>query len=50
MIPACPCRDEETTPSFVRYDAGEMPVLDGDGKTVRIIAGSILGATSPVKT
>jgi redox-sensitive bicupin YhaK (pirin superfamily) len=27
-----------------------MPVLAGDGKTVRIIAGSILGATSPVRT
>jgi redox-sensitive bicupin YhaK (pirin superfamily) len=27
-----------------------MPVLDGDGKTVRLIAGSILGASSPVKT
>jgi redox-sensitive bicupin YhaK (pirin superfamily) len=25
-------------------------VLDGDGKTVRLIAGSILGASSPVKT
>jgi len=42
--------DEETTPDFVHYDAQEMPVLSGDGKNVRVIAGSILGGTSPVKT
>jgi len=47
---ALSARDEETTPDFVHYEAGQMPVLDGDGKTVRIIAGSLLGATSPVKT
>jgi redox-sensitive bicupin YhaK (pirin superfamily) len=47
---ALSAKDEETTPAFVHYEAGEMPVLDGDGKTVRIIAGSILGASSPVKT
>ena len=41
----CRLEDEETAPGFVHYDAGEMPVLDGDGKTVRIIAGSILGAS-----
>jgi hypothetical protein len=29
---------------------GEMPVLGCYGKTVRIIAGSILGGTSPVRT
>ena len=42
--------DEETAPDFVHYDAGEMPVLSERGTTVRVIAGSILGATSPVKT
>ncbi|WP_162815794.1 pirin family protein, partial [Microvirga aerophila] len=47
---ALSAKDEETTPGFVHYEAGEMPVLDGDGKTVRLIAGSILGASSPVKT
>ncbi|MET0531206.1 MAG: pirin family protein [Microvirga sp.] len=47
---ALSAQDEETTPGFVHYDAGNMPVLDGDGKTVRVIAGSILGASSPVKT
>jgi redox-sensitive bicupin YhaK (pirin superfamily) len=47
---ALSAEDEETTPNFVHYDAGQMPVLDGDGKTVRVIAGSILGASSPVRT
>jgi redox-sensitive bicupin YhaK (pirin superfamily) len=42
--------DEETAPDFVHYDSGQMPVLADDGKTVRVIAGSILGATSPVRT
>jgi redox-sensitive bicupin YhaK (pirin superfamily) len=42
--------DEETTPDFVHYEAGEMPVLSGDGTTVRIIAGELLGASSPVRT
>src|SRR3954470_14981745 len=40
----------DTPPDFVHYEAGRMPVLGGDGKTVRLIAGSILGATSPVRT
>ena len=42
--------DEETTPSFVHYGAGDMPLLAESGKAVRVIAGSILGATSPVAT
>ena len=47
---ALSAKDEETTPDFVHYEAAEMPVLNGDGKMVRIISGSILGASSPVKT
>ena len=47
---ALSARDEETAPGFVHYDAGDMPVLNGDGKTVRIIVGSLLGASSPVRT
>ena len=43
-------RDEEKTPDFTHYDAKDLPVVDGEGKTVRIIAGSLLGKTSPVKT
>ena len=47
---ALSAKDEETSPDFVHYDAGQMPVLSDDGKTVRVIAGSILGASSPVST
>jgi redox-sensitive bicupin YhaK (pirin superfamily) len=42
--------DEERAPEFIHHDAGSMPVLSGDGKEVRVIAGSLLGVTSPVKT
>jgi redox-sensitive bicupin YhaK (pirin superfamily) len=42
--------DEETAPDFSHYGASEIPVVSGDGKIVRIIAGSILGETSPVRT
>jgi redox-sensitive bicupin YhaK (pirin superfamily) len=43
-------KDEETQPDFLHYDAKELPVLTGEGKTVRVIAGSLLGKASPVKT
>ena len=37
-------------PDFVLYDANDLPVLDGEGKVIRVIAGSVLGASSPVTT
>src|SRR4051794_8963936 len=42
--------DEETSPGFTHYDSRDLPVLNGEGKTVRIIAGSLFGKASPVKT
>jgi redox-sensitive bicupin YhaK (pirin superfamily) len=42
--------DEERTPDFTHYDAKDLPVLRGDGKDVRVIAGSLFGRASPVKT
>jgi redox-sensitive bicupin YhaK (pirin superfamily) len=47
---ALPAKYEETVPDFVHYPAEDLPELEGDGKTVRIIAGSMFGKTSPVKT
>jgi redox-sensitive bicupin YhaK (pirin superfamily) len=47
---ALTAQDEETAPTFEHYGAAEMPVLNGEGKTVRVIAGRLLGATSPVRT
>jgi hypothetical protein len=47
---ALPKRDEETDPDFTHYAAGSLPVIEGEGKTVRVIAGSLFGKASPVKT
>src|SRR4051812_13419595 len=41
---------EESAPDFVHYDSKDLPLLNGEGKTVRIIAGKILGKPSPAKT
>lgn len=46
---ALTAKDEETAPAFVHYGETDLPILTGEGKTVRVIAGSALGATSPVK-
>ena len=42
-------QDEEKTAAFTHYDAADLPVLDGEGKSGRIIAGSLLGKRSPVR-
>jgi redox-sensitive bicupin YhaK (pirin superfamily) len=47
---ALPKQHEETAPDFTHYEAGELPVIEGEGKTVRVIAGSLFGKQSPVKT
>ena len=47
---ALPLQHEETEPAFAHYPAGALPVIEGDGKRVRIIAGSQFGKQSPVKT
>jgi redox-sensitive bicupin YhaK (pirin superfamily) len=47
---ALSAKDEEVAPDFLHYGAEEMPVLGGEGKVVRVIAGSVLGATSPVRS
>ena len=47
---ALPKRYEETEPDFTHYAGATLPVTDGEGKTIRVIAGSVFGKTSPVKT
>ncbi len=47
---ALPKQHEETAPNFTHYAAASLPVIEGEGKTVRVIAGSLYGKTSPVKT
>ncbi|MGB6230706.1 MAG: pirin family protein, partial [Litorimonas sp.] len=47
---ALPESEEESDPAFMHHGAGDLPVVDADGITARLIAGSAFGATSPLKT
>lgn len=47
---ALPLKDEESAPDFAHHGASELPVVEGEGKRVRLIAGSLYGARSPVRT
>jgi redox-sensitive bicupin YhaK (pirin superfamily) len=47
---ALPKQHEETTPDFTHYAASSLPRLEDEGKSIRVIAGSLFGETSPVKT
>ena len=47
---ALPKRHEEIAPSFVHHGADTLPVIAETGTTVRVIAGSMFGARSPVAT
>jgi redox-sensitive bicupin YhaK (pirin superfamily) len=39
--------DEEAEPDFAHYEANALPVLEDEGKVVRVIAGSMLGGSRP---
>jgi redox-sensitive bicupin YhaK (pirin superfamily) len=47
---ALPRAHEESAPGFFHHAGGSLPVLRDGGVTVRLIAGSAYGATSPVAT
>ena len=47
---ALPQQYEETAPDFTHYPADSLPQIEGEGKTIRVIAGSMFGKASPVKT
>mgnify|MGYP001034622346 CR=1 FL=1 len=44
---ALPKTHEENAPSFAHYDSLALPRITGEGKTVRLIMGSLYGAQSP---
>ena len=46
---ALPKQHEETDPDFTHYAAAALPVIEGEGKSIHVIAGSLFGKTSPVK-
>jgi redox-sensitive bicupin YhaK (pirin superfamily) len=47
---ALPAAHEETDPSFDHYEDADLPVLDAEGKRVRVVVGQAWGVRSPVKT
>ncbi len=47
---ALPRRHEEHAPEFAHHEAGALPVLEGEGKRLRLIVGTLAGARSPVRT
>ena len=47
---ALPKRYEESDPTFTHYGADELPIVEGDGKRMRLVTGSLYGARSPVHT
>jgi redox-sensitive bicupin YhaK (pirin superfamily) len=47
---AMPAQAEEIDPSFAHLDGDELPVVEGEGKTVRVVAGEMFGAASPLET
>ena len=46
---ALSAKDEEAEPGFVHYGADALPVLEETRKVVRVIAGSLLGASTFVR-
>jgi redox-sensitive bicupin YhaK (pirin superfamily) len=47
---ALPSAEEERAPGFAHHDSAALPQLRENGTTVRVVAGHIFGARSPVKT
>ncbi|MEM9060259.1 MAG: pirin family protein [Pseudomonadota bacterium] len=47
---ALPDAAEETAPLFQHVPSADLPVIEGDGKQVRLILGSAYGETAPVQT
>lgn len=47
---ALPLKDEESAPDFAHHEAAVLPVVEGEGQRVRLIAGTLYGARSPVQT
>ncbi|HJQ71410.1 MAG TPA: pirin family protein [Blastocatellia bacterium] len=47
---ALPERNEEANPSFRHHEANDLPVIEGEGKRVRLIAGALYGSRSHVET
>jgi redox-sensitive bicupin YhaK (pirin superfamily) len=47
---ALPARDEETDPVFAHYGSADQAVVEGEGVRAQVIAGTLFGRSSPVRT
>lgn len=47
---ALPKTDEETDPAFSHTGKSDLPVIEGDDTSVRLILGSMYGESAPVRT
>jgi redox-sensitive bicupin YhaK (pirin superfamily) len=47
---ALPKRHEEVAPSFIHHEAHTIPFMEGEGVRMHLIAGTLHGKRSPVKT
>jgi redox-sensitive bicupin YhaK (pirin superfamily) len=47
---ALPLAHEEAEPDFAHHPADSLPVIEGEGRTLRLIAGSMLGRRAPART
>ena len=47
---ALPTAQEETAPAFAHIPAAALPDIQAEGKRVRVIAGAMYGARSPIET
>src|SRR5205085_5665856 len=45
-----PTEKEEMDPSFAHLDGNDLPIVSGEGKTARIVAGSLFGQRSSLAT
>ncbi|HZP69043.1 MAG TPA: pirin family protein [Pseudolabrys sp.] len=50
MWVALPVAKEEMEAGFAHHGAAEFPVINDNGKNVRVVVGSLFGSTSPVPT
>src|SRR4051794_21293257 len=47
---ALPEKQEENDPAFVHHGANELPMIESNGITARLIAGEAFGVRSPLRT
>lgn len=47
---ALPKGREDDAPAFVHHGRGSLPTIEAEGKRIRVVAGNLWGAASPVET